>query len=191
MGGVLEKLETYKLLRYWAALLRWTPQSMSEHLEPKAASEAGSSNEVDYAELEQWTRVPLGDYRENIVGMIDLARGRGAGVIHSGAWVRPGIKVLVQNHGSQQRQVDVGVWLRQTPLAKSVKGVLYASAVLATLGGAWWIAAALGAAALGTEIFVAQHSAQLSRALLYETDSSLRSLPLDPLRSGVNGALED
>jgi lysophospholipase L1-like esterase len=91
MGRVVEKIETYKLLRYLALVLKDKPTSIGQHL--KAAADSAREEGFDYFarddfrkmedynKLEPWTRVSLRDYEKNILEMIDVARIHKAGVI--------------------------------------------------------------------------------------------------------------
>jgi hypothetical protein len=91
IGRVLEKIESYKLLRYLALVVKDKPTSIGQHLKTAAdsAREEGfdyfASDDFrkmeDYNKLEPWTRVSLKDYEQNILEMIDVARSHKAGVI--------------------------------------------------------------------------------------------------------------
>jgi lysophospholipase L1-like esterase len=74
-----EGLESYKLLKYEALVLRWRPKPISDYLKPAAV--VGRPGVVDYDELEPWTRVSPHDYEANIREMIALASSRGARVV--------------------------------------------------------------------------------------------------------------
>jgi lysophospholipase L1-like esterase len=78
VADVLDHIELYKLLRYWALLLRTRPRSTAEVFRAEAQP-APPTTDVDT--LEPWTRVSLTDYRANIREMIALTRSRGAAVI--------------------------------------------------------------------------------------------------------------
>jgi len=81
--------ESYKLLRYLALLSRYKPMSVGEQIKAEVdsaqkgwdISERRMFGRRDYEKGEPWTRVSLNDYEKNILEMINLARGRGAGVI--------------------------------------------------------------------------------------------------------------
>ncbi len=91
IGRIVEKIESYKLLRYLALALKDKPLSIGQHLKAAAdsAREEGfdyfSRDDLrkmeDYNTLEPWTRVSLKDYEKNILDMIDVARSHRAGVI--------------------------------------------------------------------------------------------------------------
>jgi len=76
---VAEHLEFYKLLKYFALVLRYRPQSMAAVL--TAEAEHKGSGAVHYEDLEPWVRVSPPDYERNIREMIRLARSRGAKAI--------------------------------------------------------------------------------------------------------------
>src|SRR5262249_33392486 len=58
-------------------------------------------------------------------------------LLYQGVWLRGQIKVLVANHGAERRQVDVGIELRRTLLAKLLTGAWAMGAMLSTLLGSW------------------------------------------------------
>jgi len=90
--------------------------------------------------------------------------------------------VLIENHGGSKRQVDVGVALRQTALAKLVKLGALAAAGLAAAGGLLTIAAEFGLAILGTEVFLSYQAYRLGRTLYHAAEITFQSLPLEPLQ---------
>jgi glycosyltransferase involved in cell wall biosynthesis len=102
--------------------------------------------------------------------------------IHRGVWVRAQVKVLVQNHGGLQRQVDVGAVLRQTALAKGVKASYAIAGLLALAGGVDAVAALFGVALVVTEAFLVYQALRLGRTLWHAVEITFQSLPLDPLR---------
>jgi lysophospholipase L1-like esterase len=96
IARVLEKIETYKLLRYLALVLKYKPKLIAEQLKADADS-AQKGEDIfekkrfvpqDYEKVESWTRVSLNDYQKNILEMINLAKGRRAGVVllYNGLW---------------------------------------------------------------------------------------------------------
>ncbi len=90
VGGVLEKAECYRLLRYVALIIRYRSWSIGDYMQKLAAS-AGTPDEAwfggvgnesaNYEVLEEYTRVSPPNYEENLREMIGLARSRGIGVI--------------------------------------------------------------------------------------------------------------
>jgi lysophospholipase L1-like esterase len=74
IGNVLDKLETYKLLKYTALKLKYRPQSISRQLKTIAESADKPDEAIDYNNLEPWIRVSPGDYKKNIIHIIDLAK---------------------------------------------------------------------------------------------------------------------
>jgi lysophospholipase L1-like esterase len=74
-----EHLESYKLLRYEALVLRFRPKPLGDYLKTKA--DATGSGTVDYGAMEPWTRVSPHDFDLNIREMIRLAREHGASVV--------------------------------------------------------------------------------------------------------------
>jgi lysophospholipase L1-like esterase len=71
--------EVYGLLKYFALVLRFHPQTMGDFLRADARTEsAKGSDPVNYADIEPWTRVSPPDYERNIREMVTLARSHGA-----------------------------------------------------------------------------------------------------------------
>jgi hypothetical protein len=101
--------------------------------------------------------------------------------VHGGIWTRGEIKVLVQNHGEARRQVDVGVWSRQTSAATLLVGAWAAGAVLAATAGAWGLCGLLGAAAVGSAGLLGQRATRLVGTLRDAVQSAFGGLPLIPL----------
>jgi GDSL-like Lipase/Acylhydrolase family len=74
--------ESLALLKYLAQALRFRPRPFGEFLKAEAKTDQGKSNDnVNYDELEPWTRVSPHDYDSNLREMIALARGQGARVV--------------------------------------------------------------------------------------------------------------
>ncbi len=81
LNRILEKLESYKLLAYWAQIIRYKPGSIGDELSVTDKSAQKPEEAVDYEKHEPWVRVSPIDYQRNIHAMINLARGHKAGVI--------------------------------------------------------------------------------------------------------------
>jgi lysophospholipase L1-like esterase len=75
----LEQSEVYKLLRYWALLARHRAPSTADAFRGQIALEKYARKE--HPDALEPTRVSVADYERNLSDMIDVARGRGAGVI--------------------------------------------------------------------------------------------------------------
>jgi lysophospholipase L1-like esterase len=74
--------EFYSLLKYFALVLRFHPQTMGDFLNAEAKTESSKGTDpVNYEDIEPWTRVSPHDYERNIREMIALARGVGARVV--------------------------------------------------------------------------------------------------------------
>ncbi len=74
--------ELFTLLKYFALVLRFHPQTMGDFLRADVKTESSKGSEpVNYADIEPWTRVSPPDYEKNIREMIELARGRGARIV--------------------------------------------------------------------------------------------------------------
>jgi len=79
---VTEHSESLALLKYVALTLRFHPQDFGEFLKADAKTDQGKSNtNVNYDDLEPWTRVSPRDYDKNLREMIMRARAQGARVV--------------------------------------------------------------------------------------------------------------
>jgi len=92
------------------------------------------------------------------------------------------VKVLVENHGGNDRQVDVGVRLRQTGLSKGMKAGYAVVGLLALAANVHSIAVLFGAALLVTESFLSYQAYRMGRTVYHAVEITFQSLPLDPLR---------
>ena len=81
LNRILERIESYKLLRYWAQIIRSQPGSIGDQMSATDKSAQKLEEAVDYEKHEPWVRVSPNDYKRNIHAMIDLARRHKAGVI--------------------------------------------------------------------------------------------------------------
>ena len=111
--GWLERVESYKLARYWARRLRYQPFTIGDYLQ-RVAKEDGTpdaiwtgrmaSESADYDSLEAVTRVSPRDYEQNLIAMIDLARRNGASVVllFNELWSTPYQKVVEKVAMSKQ-----------------------------------------------------------------------------------------
>jgi lysophospholipase L1-like esterase len=80
--AVTEHSESLALLKYVALALRFHPKDFGEFLKADAKTDQGKSNaNVNYDELEPWTRVSPRDYDHNLREMIMRARAQGARVV--------------------------------------------------------------------------------------------------------------
>ena len=75
--------EFYGLLRYFALVLRFHPQTVGDFLKADAKKEpaTGVDPVVNYDEMEPWTRVSPRDYERNIREMVTLGKSQGARVV--------------------------------------------------------------------------------------------------------------
>jgi hypothetical protein len=80
---ILSNSELFKLLRYWALLLRWKPVSINGHIEKMsydaAWKEQVSDNDSD--KFEQWMRDSLRNFDNNHREMIKLARSHNISIV--------------------------------------------------------------------------------------------------------------
>jgi lysophospholipase L1-like esterase len=72
-------LEFYKLLNYFALVLRFQPKSIGAFL--REQSKDRGAGLVDYGAIEPWTRVSPSDYDANLRQMIRVSRAQGAAVV--------------------------------------------------------------------------------------------------------------
>jgi lysophospholipase L1-like esterase len=80
--SVTAQSESLALLKYLALAMRFRPHAFGEFLKANAKTDQGKSNaNVNYDELEPWTRVSPRDYESNLRAMIALARAQGARVV--------------------------------------------------------------------------------------------------------------
>jgi hypothetical protein len=103
-------------------------------------------------------------------------------VVNHGVWARAEVKLLVQDHGGQRRQLDIGVRVRRTRLARLAAGGLLVGAAFAAFGGLGGIAAVLLGVLACSEGLVIRRRHRLARALYHATENTARALPLEPLR---------
>src|SRR5262249_16953526 len=69
----------YKLLNYFALLIRFQPKSIGVYL--REQSKDRGAGQVDYGAIEPWTRVSPHDYEANLREMIRRSRAAGAAVV--------------------------------------------------------------------------------------------------------------
>ncbi len=81
LASAIAESEMVKLLKYFALLTTYEPKTIGDHLRAKAQAAPGAETAVDYAELEEWTRVSPADYETNMEALVDRAREGGARVI--------------------------------------------------------------------------------------------------------------
>lgn len=74
-------VEFYKLLKYYALLLKWKPKSVGEHLKMTAEASWGFRPIADNAALDPWMRKLMNDCEQNFLDMIRMAGAQNAGVI--------------------------------------------------------------------------------------------------------------
>jgi lysophospholipase L1-like esterase len=80
--AVTARSESLALLKYVALTMRFHARNFGEFLNADAKTDQGKSNaNVNYDELEPWTRVSPRDYDRNLREMIGLARAQGARVV--------------------------------------------------------------------------------------------------------------
>ena len=83
LSSVLNKSESFKLLRYWVLLLRWKPKSIAEYLEDKSynATWRDQVSASDFDKFDPWMRDSLRDYDNHHREMIKVARSRNFSIV--------------------------------------------------------------------------------------------------------------
>jgi lysophospholipase L1-like esterase len=83
LSSMLNKSESFKLLRYWALLLRWKPRSISEYIEDKSYNATWRQQVTgnDFDKFEPWTKDSLRDYDNHHREMIKLARSHNISIV--------------------------------------------------------------------------------------------------------------
>jgi hypothetical protein len=104
-------------------------------------------------------------------------------VVNHGVWARAELKLLVENHGAQKRQVDIGVRVRRTRFARLWAAGLALGSALVAFGGLMGVAAVLVGALACSEVLVIRQRNRLALALYYAIGNTARTLPLRLLRS--------
>jgi len=77
-------LESYKIVKYWIDLARFSPASIGNHLEKQGRSSGRKTAESlrqQYEDNEPWVAVSPSDYRKNFQEIIKLARANQIGII--------------------------------------------------------------------------------------------------------------
>src|SRR5580765_8979040 len=99
--AITGRSELLALLKYFALLLRFQPKPIGEFLKADAKADAGKNNDnVNYDEMEPWTRVSPRDYDRNIREMVRLGKERGARAVlldnelWSGSPYRPVLRTI-------------------------------------------------------------------------------------------------
>jgi len=109
-------------------------------------------------------------------------------LLHHGVWLRGRIKILVANHGAAKRQIDVGMHLRQTALAKGLGAACALGAVASALLGSWLTAGLFASALLALEIFLGHELYRFGCAFRDAVAGAFRSLPVVALRADAASA---
>ena len=79
---LLNKSELFKLLRYWAVLLKWKPESINRYTEKMSQSAIWKGQLVDNDDkLQPWVKDSLKDFDNNHREMIKLARSHNTSIV--------------------------------------------------------------------------------------------------------------
>jgi lysophospholipase L1-like esterase len=83
LSSLLNKSESFKLLRYWALLLTWQPRPISEYLDDKSYNATWREQVTgnDFEKFEPWMRESLRDYDRRHREMIRIARSRNISIV--------------------------------------------------------------------------------------------------------------
>src|SRR5262249_13087394 len=76
-----QKLEVYRLLRYWALRLKWNPKSVGEQVKGAQKSLAWRDEILDPARRKPWMITSLKDYEQIQLDMIATVRRHGADAV--------------------------------------------------------------------------------------------------------------
>ena len=109
-------------------------------------------------------------------------------LLHHGVWLRGRVKVLVANHGAAKRQIDVGMTLRQTPLAKAMAGACATGALASAALGVWPAVRLFAGAFLALEVFLGHECYRFAHAFRGAVVTAFRSLPVVALRADAAAA---
>jgi lysophospholipase L1-like esterase len=99
LSALVNKSESFKLLQYWALLLKWKPESIDKHIENLSRHTRWKREVVDgdSDKFEPWMRDSLKDFDNNHREMIKLARSHDINVVllYNEFWTdSPYLKVL-------------------------------------------------------------------------------------------------
>jgi lysophospholipase L1-like esterase len=83
LSDMVNKSESFKLLRYWALLLKWKPESIDRRIEKMSLHTTWKRQvvESDFDKFEPWMRDSLKDFDNNYREMIKLARSRNISIV--------------------------------------------------------------------------------------------------------------
>jgi lysophospholipase L1-like esterase len=83
LSSLLNKSESFKLLRYWVLLLTWKPRPISEYLDDKSYNATWREQVTgnDFEKFEPWMRDSLRDYDRRHREMISIARSRNISIV--------------------------------------------------------------------------------------------------------------
>jgi lysophospholipase L1-like esterase len=83
LSTILNKSESFKLLRYWVLRLKWQPRSIGEYLEDKSYNATWRQQVAgnDFDKFEPWMRESLRDYERHHREMIKVARSHNISIL--------------------------------------------------------------------------------------------------------------
>ncbi len=108
--------------------------------------------------------------------------------IHGGPWVRGEIKILVEQHGAEKRQANVGLRLHTTGLARLVVLVFGLSTALAAGSGVPSAALLFGTTMLGMSAWLRLQMQRLSRSFHHGVAIAFEHLPVTSLHEPISVA---
>jgi GT2 family glycosyltransferase len=104
-------------------------------------------------------------------------------MLYHGAWLRGEVKILVENHGGERRQVDVGMRVRRSLPARLVTALLGVLAALGLVEGAGTLFVLSAVAMLGWEAFLLRGAFRFCRGFRDAVARAFASLPVEPMNA--------
>jgi lysophospholipase L1-like esterase len=99
LSGMVNKSESFKLLQYWALLLKWKPESIDRHIENMSRHTTWKRKVVDsdFDKFEPWMKDSVKDFDNYHREMIKLARNHNISIVllYNEFWTdSPYLKIL-------------------------------------------------------------------------------------------------
>jgi hypothetical protein len=99
LSGMVNKSESFQLLRYWALLLKWKPESIDRHIENMSRHTTWKRKVVDsdFDKFEPWMKDSVKDFDNYHREMIKLARNHNVSIVllYNEFWTdSPYLKIL-------------------------------------------------------------------------------------------------
>jgi hypothetical protein len=83
LSGIINKIESFKLLQYWALLLKWKPESIDTHIASMSRHTKWKRQvvDIDLDKFEPWMRDSLKNYDNFHREMINVARSHNVSIV--------------------------------------------------------------------------------------------------------------